>query len=170
MDVRIGKKYGSYKTNIVSEDDRRTHELDLIENLSIFGLPEESILNFAAESEQEGHMEGQIVMSVRPATNSVEHAAKFVFPSGMAVKRITGGKIVQRVTELMTKSYTRQNSFLLSLKEEPGRLDHLSEDSRKLIELLNPSKKLFFVCIGTYDFTYMSKGAESFSMTSISSN
>lgn len=126
MNVRIGKKFGSFKSTLESEDNRRANELDLIENLSIFGLPEEAILNHPAEGEVE-HMEGQIVLSVRSATNSVEHAAKFVFPSGMAVKRIAGEKIVQRVTELMTKSYTRQNSFLLSLKEEPGRLDHLSE-------------------------------------------
>lgn len=120
MNVRIGKKFGSVKSGLGTEngeeDARRVNELDLIENLSVFGLQEESIMTHGTTPETEGHMEGQIVLSVRPATYSMEHAAKLVFPSGMAVKRITGEKIVQRVTEIMTKSYTRQNSFLLSLK------------------------------------------------------
>jgi hypothetical protein len=62
--------------------------------------------------------EGKIVMSVRPTSQVEEIAAKFVFPSGMAVKRIPEDKVIQKVTEMMTKSYSSQNSFLLSLRPD----------------------------------------------------
>jgi hypothetical protein len=46
-----------------------------------------------------------------------------VFPSGAMVKRVVGDRMLQRATELITKSYSRENSFLLSFEnqQDPSR-------------------------------------------------
>lgn len=61
-------------------------------------------------------------MAVRPTSYIEEQAAKFVFPSGMAVKRFSGERAVPKVTELITRNYSGQNSFLLSFERGAERL------------------------------------------------
>lgn len=57
----------------------------------------------------------------------------------------------------MSSSYNKQHTFLLTFEPKEGRFNNLSNDALQLLNLLNPSRKLFCLCVGTYDFTYIKK-------------
>lgn len=114
----------------------------------MFGVPESVVLENAKET-----VEGLVVTSLYKPTDVDEQAARMAFPSGAMIKRILGDKIFQKATEIISKCYNRENSFLLSFENQ--RQDRkVNPETEKLLDILNPQRRLYCLCVGTYDFTY----------------
>lgn len=67
------------------------HPFSMIENFSVFGVSEESMKNYLANSSSFG-FEPELLHSYKPASDVDKQASRLVFPSGIAVKKVTGQK------------------------------------------------------------------------------
>jgi|JI61114C2RNA_FD_contig_21_12785811_length_995_multi_3_in_0_out_0_2 hypothetical protein len=60
---------------------------------------------------------------MQPPSAVDEQAARMVFPSGALIRRIYGDKIFPKATEIITKSYSKENSFVVGFESQsPGGL------------------------------------------------
>lgn len=81
-------------------------------------------------------------------------AAKFVFPSGMAIKKCLNHKAKEKTIELMSYCYTNLKSFILSF-ECPDLQFPEHYHNNELLHHLNPARRLFCICIGINDYTWI---------------
>jgi hypothetical protein len=81
-------------------------------------------------------------------------AAKFVFPSGMGVKKCLNHKAKEKTIELMSYCYTNLKSFVLSFECPEEAFDDRFHPN-DLLAHVNPARRLYCTCIGIHDYTWI---------------
>lgn len=72
----------------------------------------------------------------------------------MAIKRCANNKAKEKTIELMSYCYTNLKSFLLNFECPDSYFDEHFYDN-DLLNHINPDRRLFCICIGIHDYTWI---------------
>ena len=120
----------------------------LIKEWAIYGLGE-SLLEELSENDRK---EANTLASNRHPSQILEHTSHLVFPSGTSVRKLSGKAALECSLDIINLSKDKIKSFILtfeptSIERKFDPADQNGGENFEVINILNPERKMFAVCI-----------------------
>lgn len=74
-------------------------------------------------------------------------------PFGLHLKRVKKEKRLQEINSIMFQNHKKQSNYIYALNAKELDLGELSREEKELLAEVNPSRKMFCICIRINEFT-----------------